>query len=114
MQVTPLGNMGHIKMVPDQELETLAALPAEVEPPGDGRDHVRPLVGMVLPLPLADIVKQNGQHQQGTILDVGGQDSKAIRLDRDGQVVDFGMNDKCAASSGRYLENMAAVLEISL
>ncbi len=47
------------------------------------------------------------------ILDMGGQDAKAIMV-RDGRTVDFAANDRCAASSGRYLENMAAVLGISL
>jgi predicted CoA-substrate-specific enzyme activase len=48
-----------------------------------------------------------------TLLDLGGQDSKVARLER-GILVDFLMNDKCAASSGRYLENMAKVLDVSL
>lgn len=48
-----------------------------------------------------------------TLLDLGGQDSK-VALVRGGRVVDFLTNDKCAASTGRYLENMAAVLNISL
>lgn len=48
-----------------------------------------------------------------TLLDLGGQDSK-VALVRDGKLVDFQTNDKCAASTGRYLENMAAVLDISL
>ncbi len=47
-----------------------------------------------------------------TLLDLGGQDSKVI-LVREGKVVDFQTNDKCAAGSGRYLENMAAVLGLS-
>ena len=49
-----------------------------------------------------------------TILDIGGQDSKAIRLNEHGDVVDFVMNDKCAAGTGRFLEMMARTLEISL
>jgi predicted CoA-substrate-specific enzyme activase len=49
-----------------------------------------------------------------TILDIGGQDSKAIRLNEKGDVVDFAMNDKCAAGTGRFLENMAKVLEVPL
>lgn len=49
-----------------------------------------------------------------TILDIGGQDSKAIRLDENGDVVDFVMNDKCAAGTGRFLEMMARTLEISI
>lgn len=49
-----------------------------------------------------------------TILDIGGQDSKAIRLNEQGDVVDFVMNDKCAAGTGRFLEMMARTLEISI
>jgi (R)-2-hydroxyacyl-CoA dehydratese activating ATPase len=56
-------------------------------------------------------------HQTGlrdfTLLDMGGQDTK-VALIRNGALQDFVMNDKCAASSGRYLENMAAILEVSL
>lgn len=48
-----------------------------------------------------------------TLLDMGGQDTKVARV-KGGRLDDFVMNDKCAASSGRYLENMAAVLEVSL
>ena len=49
-----------------------------------------------------------------TILDIGGQDSKAIRLDANGEVVDFVMNDKCAAGTGRFLEAIARTLEIDI
>ncbi|MCD8150224.1 MAG: acyl-CoA dehydratase activase [Clostridiales bacterium] len=49
-----------------------------------------------------------------TILDIGGQDSKAIRLNEQGDVVDFVMNDKCAAGTGRFLEMMARTLEIGI
>jgi (R)-2-hydroxyacyl-CoA dehydratese activating ATPase len=48
-----------------------------------------------------------------TLLDLGGQDSKVIKV-RNSRMVGFETNDKCAASTGRYLENMAAVLGISL
>jgi len=47
------------------------------------------------------------------LVDIGGQDSKVI-LVKKGKIADFIMNDKCAASSGRYLENMARVLGVSL
>jgi (R)-2-hydroxyacyl-CoA dehydratese activating ATPase len=47
------------------------------------------------------------------LLDLGGQDTKVARV-KEGRLVDFVMNDKCAASSGRYLENMAAVLDVTL
>jgi predicted CoA-substrate-specific enzyme activase len=49
-----------------------------------------------------------------TIIDMGGQDCKAIRLDENGNVVDFAMNDKCAAGTGRFLETMANVFKVSL
>lgn len=48
------------------------------------------------------------------IIDVGGQDSKAIALDHRGQVDNFAMNDKCAAGTGRFLEVMARALDLSL
>ncbi len=49
-----------------------------------------------------------------TIIDIGGQDSKAIALDDKGKVKNFVMNDKCAAGTGRFLEVMARALEINL
>ncbi|MBQ8094875.1 MAG: 2-hydroxyacyl-CoA dehydratase [Clostridia bacterium] len=49
-----------------------------------------------------------------TVIDIGGQDSKVIRLDADGHVENFVMNDKCAAGTGRFLDLMAKTLEISL
>lgn len=48
-----------------------------------------------------------------TLLDIGGQDTKIVKVEK-GIITDLVLNDKCAASSGRYLENMAFVLEISL
>ncbi len=50
----------------------------------------------------------------GTVIDIGGQDSKVIRVGPGGRVLDFAMNDKCAAETGRFLEVMAARLEMSL
>ncbi len=49
-----------------------------------------------------------------TIIDIGGQDSKVIRVDAQGNVVDFLMNDKCAAGTGRFLEVMAQRLELGI
>ncbi len=48
------------------------------------------------------------------IIDVGGQDSKAILLNANGQVENFAMNDKCAAGTGRFLEVMANAMEVDL
>jgi predicted CoA-substrate-specific enzyme activase len=49
-----------------------------------------------------------------TIIDMGGQDCKAIRIEKDGSVADFAMNDKCAAGTGRFLEVMAGVFKVHL
>ena len=49
-----------------------------------------------------------------TVIDIGGQDSKVIRLDENGAVVNFVMNDKCAAGTGRFLEMMARTMEMNL
>ena len=49
-----------------------------------------------------------------SVIDIGGQDSKAIAIDESGGVKDFAMNDKCAAGTGRFLEVMARTLEVDL
>ncbi|MBI3666812.1 MAG: 2-hydroxyglutaryl-CoA dehydratase [Acidobacteria bacterium] len=49
-----------------------------------------------------------------TIVDIGGQDTKAIRIAAGGEVLDFSMNDKCAAGTGRFLESAAQVMGIEL
>lgn len=48
------------------------------------------------------------------IIDIGGQDVKGIAIDDDGTVLNFAMNDKCAAGTGRFFENMAGAFEMSL
>lgn len=50
----------------------------------------------------------------GTVLDMGGQDSKAIRVKPDGEIIDFCMNDKCAAGTGRFLGAAAKALGMIL
>lgn len=49
-----------------------------------------------------------------TVLDMGGQDTKAIRVSPSGEILDFCMNDKCAAGTGRFLGAAAAALELPL
>lgn len=71
-----------------------------------------------------DIVTEISCHAMGahylngatrTIIDIGGQDSKAIKVDPDsGKVIEFIMNDKCAAGTGRFLEKVANLLDIRL
>jgi predicted CoA-substrate-specific enzyme activase len=49
-----------------------------------------------------------------SVLDIGGQDTKSIALGEEGRVVDFEMNDKCAAGTGKFLEVMAHALGFAL
>ena len=49
-----------------------------------------------------------------TVIDIGGQDSKLLRLNADGNVSDFAMNDRCAAGTGRFLEVVATRLGVKL
>jgi predicted CoA-substrate-specific enzyme activase len=49
-----------------------------------------------------------------TIIDIGGQDSKVIVLSKEGETKNFAMNDKCAAGTGRFLEVLARVLEVTV
>jgi predicted CoA-substrate-specific enzyme activase len=49
-----------------------------------------------------------------TVIDMGGQDTKAIKVGADGSVIDFSMNDKCAAGTGRFLSAAADVTGVSL
>ena len=75
-------------------------------------------------IPGADIVKTEITcHARGAhvldpdarcVIDIGGQDSKVIALDEDGQVSGFVMNDKCAAGTGRFLEMMASTLQLDM
>jgi (R)-2-hydroxyacyl-CoA dehydratese activating ATPase len=55
-----------------------------------------------------------GNPEVRTVIDIGGQDCKVIRVDKLGCMVDFAMNDKCAAGTGRFLEGMAKALGVSL
>lgn len=47
-----------------------------------------------------------------TVIDIGGQDAKVIRLDENGKMLEFVMNDKCAAGTGRFLDVMSAILRV--
>ena len=55
-----------------------------------------------------------GEKDIRTIINIGGQDSKAISLDSEGNVVNFAMNDRCAAGTGKFLDVVALKLEIGV
>ena len=58
-------------------------------------------------------VRYINPHAKG-IIDIGGQDSKVIKLKPDGSILDFILNDRCAAGTGRFLEVMAKALNLDL
>lgn len=82
---------------------------------GYGRHNVKIEGGFVIPEIHAHV--SGALFQTGltdfTLVDLGGQDTKVVNV-KDGMVDDFVMNDKCAAGSGRYLENIAHALDVSL
>ena len=49
-----------------------------------------------------------------TVIDIGGQDVKALSLDENGRLINFVMNDKCAAGTGRFLDVMAGILQMDV
>lgn len=49
-----------------------------------------------------------------TVIDIGGQDCKTMKIDQDGRVIRFTTNDKCASGTGRFLEVMADILHVSI
>jgi predicted CoA-substrate-specific enzyme activase len=96
--------------------ESLGLMPSNgLTVTGYGRNTVRVKGASVISEVKAHTI--GAVHQTGlrdfTLLDIGGQDTKVIKVSG-GRMEDFAMNDKCAASSGRYIENMAAVLGMTL
>lgn len=93
--------------------EELSGTPLVVT--GYGRNTVNLAGARVVPEIQAHVAGARFQTDLATftMLDLGGQDTKVARVEN-GRLDDFVMNDKCAASSGRYLENMAQVLDVTL
>lgn len=101
----------------DQALENAGRRPADVKvmvATGYGRDVVQGRTQSVTEI----TCHARGAHALDpavrSIIDIGGQDSKAIALAPDGTVRKFEMNDKCAAGTGRFLEVMARTLGLDL
>lgn len=116
---TPQFYREHIRVLPNGEIELdfsgLELPPLEqVAATGYGRNNVKFSGARVVSEIMAHAQGAlPGQPDQFCLLDLGGQDTKVV-LVKSGQVEDFSVNDKCAAGSGRYLENMAQVLGVEL
>jgi predicted CoA-substrate-specific enzyme activase len=91
-------------------LENLAMVVAT----GYGRDSLKFASSTVTEISCAARGAHMLDARTRTVLDIGGQDSKAIRLDDEGYPLDFALNDRCAAGTGRFLEVMAGALETDL
>ncbi|UCC17493.1 MAG: 4Fe-4S binding protein [Dehalococcoidales bacterium] len=112
---------------PESVKTAYAAIEAALQEPGLALDDIDYTVatgyGRVLVPFAAENVSEISCHARGinwyypsvkTILDMGGQDCKAINCNEEGHVTNFVMNDKCAGGTGRFLEMIADVLEIPL
>jgi (R)-2-hydroxyacyl-CoA dehydratese activating ATPase len=81
---------------------------------GYGRKLIRAAAGTITEITCQAWGVRRGTPEARTIIDIGGQDSKLLRLHADGTVGDFVMNDRCAAGTGRFLELLAARLGVRL
>jgi (R)-2-hydroxyacyl-CoA dehydratese activating ATPase len=81
---------------------------------GYGRKLIRAADGTITEITCQAWGVRHGMPEARTIIDIGGQDSKLLRLHADGTVGDFVMNDRCAAGTGRFLELLAARLGVRL
>jgi len=109
------GRMENSRFVVDIEAMGLPAAGPAITATGYGRHSVKVKGARVIPEIKAHVlgaIYLTGM-KDFTLLDLGGQDSK-VALVRGKRMMDFMTNDKCAASTGRYLENMAAALDIGL
>lgn len=103
------------------------ALEQVLQVAGVSREHVGKIIGTGygrISMPFLDKrVTEISCHAKGaivsfpdtrTVIDIGGQDSKVISVGDGGSVRDFVMNDKCAAGTGRFLQVMTGVMDITL
>jgi predicted CoA-substrate-specific enzyme activase len=93
--------------IAEEDLEAVVAT-------GYGRDRVEGRLAAVTEITCHARGIRELFPETGVLVDVGGQDSKAIRFDDKGAVAEFAMNDKCAAGTGRFLEAMARALEVGV
>jgi len=117
--VVPTGarNLESIAKVRAQVLKAAGARPENLGAlvaTGYGRNRVEGRLAAVTEITCHARGIRNLFPEAGVLVDIGGQDSKAIRLDPQGNVANFAMNDKCAAGTGRFLEAMARAMEVDI
>lgn len=87
---------------------------SKIEATGCGRDVISFCDGVISETAAAAKAVSRYYPEVRTIIDVGAEESKAIKIDSRGMVLDTVINDKCAAGSGAFTESMARILELSL
>ena len=117
--VVPTGarNLESIARVREQVLQAAGARPEDLGAlvaTGYGRNRVEGRLAAVTEITCHARGIRHLFPEAGVLVDIGGQDSKAIRLDPGGNVANFAMNDKCAAGTGRFLEAMARAMEVDI
>jgi predicted CoA-substrate-specific enzyme activase len=117
--VVPTGarNLEAIARARDEALRAAEVAPERlgaVIATGYGRNRVEDRVAAVTEITCHARGVRARLPEVDVLVDIGGQDSKAIRVGPDGRVVRFAMNDKCAAGTGRFLEAMARALEVGI
>jgi len=117
--------IGRVKSKP--ELSAREVIAAAFQDAGIGETDIACCIGTgygqkYIPLP-AEAMSEITCHAKGakwllpsvrTVIDIGGQDCKVMRLDARGKIIKFTTNDKCAAGTGRFLEVMAKLLNVEL
>jgi predicted CoA-substrate-specific enzyme activase len=117
--VVPTGarNIQAIERARDEVLKQAGLQPDQIGgliATGYGRDRVEDRLASVTEITCHARGIQAMLPGTEVLVDIGGQDSKAVRLDGGGKVREFAMNDKCAAGTGRFLEAMARALEVEV
>lgn len=81
---------------------------------GSGRDLIRTADS---PVDHIKAISRGGRYffpDSGTVIDVGAEEGRAVRIDKKGNVIDFEINERCAAGAGTFIEEMGRILEIPL
>ena len=117
--VVPTGadNLRAIAEARDRVLEAAGVTPGRIEgtvSTGYGRNRVADRHKAVTEISCHARGIRALNQEVDLLIDIGGQDSKVVLMGPGGKVLDFAMNDKCAAGTGRFLEAMARVLDLEI
>ena len=111
----------------EQREAALSAFNAAIKEAGVGKDDVKKIIATGAGQAEVDFatgtISEVGANAKGavrlipsarTVIDVGAEEGRAVKCDKDGKVVDFAINEKCAAGAGSFVESMSRALEITV